>query len=207
MSQPDRPTAPSAPPLSRALLEELALAREIAAFRRELRRIDVEADQAAAEDEARAAAERARQQARRQADAAQEYRRAQRKARIERRRVEAERHRADTLGEQIARWWAAQIVTTRIRPYTFSEIRAQLHGVTVGKLPGIEELSAALTRAGWRRVRIWSELEFGRRRWLPPGAIVPSDVRRSKLPTPVKRPRGRPHKFDDVSLPCAEDYS
>jgi len=172
---------------------------------RELMAGDAEAQQ----QEAAAEAEQLRQRmARRQARAALELRRAARRVKHERQRMEVERRRADTLDDQLARWWSQQPVLTRMRPYTFAEIKAQLHGVTLAKTAGNPELSSALRRAGWRRVRMWRDSpDFARARWLPPGVVVPSDAKPSKMPTPVKRPRGRPRRSDETSLPGAWDYT
>ncbi|CAG9165094.1 hypothetical protein LMG23992_00241 [Cupriavidus laharis] len=167
-----------------------------------------------AEDAERVARERAaeaekqrRQQRRRDARTAQALRGAARKARTTLRRVEAERYRADTLASQFQRWWAVQPVATRMRPHTFSEIKAQLHGVTAGKTAGNTALVAVLRAAGWRKARVWIDSpDKSRRQWLPPGVVTESDDKPSKGPTPVKRPRGRPRKFDHASLPHADDY-
>ncbi|WP_186426355.1 hypothetical protein [Cupriavidus metallidurans] len=173
-----------------------------------------ELESGTAEDAKRAAQERAaeaelqrQRQKRRDARDALELRRAQRKAAIERRRVEAERHRADTLIQQFDRWWATQPVATRMRPHTFSEIHAQLCGLTPGNKPGNIELYAVLCAAGWRKARVGLDSPYDTRRfWLPPGVVTKIDGLPSRQPTPLKRPRGRPRKFDHVSLPHPSDY-
>lgn len=206
LSELDRKNTPPSPKIPRAVLEALAINLEIARFNRELRQLEAEVEQQAAEEQARESAQRGRREARSEALQAQELRRATHKALIVQRRAQAERHRTDTLGDQLTRWWAQQPVLTRIRPYSFGEIRAQLHGMTPGKRAGNPELSGTLARAGWRRVRVWARTSDARARWLPPGAVDPSDARPARQPTPVKHPRGRPRFGDAASLPHPEDY-
>ncbi|MDE4917020.1 hypothetical protein ACUXAV_001640 [Cupriavidus metallidurans] len=167
--------------------------------------------QAAAEDAKRAEAERAvraeLKRLRRDERTAQRLRGAQHRMAIERHRIALERYRADTLIQQFDRWWATQPVATRMRPHTFSEIHAQLCGLTPGNKPGNIELYAVLRTAGWRKARVGLDSPYDTRRfWLPPGVVTKFDGLPSKQPTLLKRPRGRPRKFDHVSLPHPEDY-
>ncbi|SAL79727.1 hypothetical protein AWB68_05701 [Caballeronia choica] len=107
---------------------------------------------------------------------AQDERRASVRLRIEQHRLELTRRRADTLDQQLARWWAAQPPDRRNRGHGFEEIRCALQGLSPGAHAANPALSAALRAAGWRRTRLRDTNGEAWAVWWPP-SVTPDAPR------------------------------